>query len=330
MISPTSSEQIADHTRQVCMNASGELVSIIIPTYNRAHYLRECVESAFAQTYRPLEVIVVDDGSTDNTHELLKSIEADAAGREGVTFRWQVVSNGGAPRARNKGFELSHGEYVMFLDSDDRLLPHKIETEVRALSESGGQFVYSYARRIDETGQPTGKIMGKEPSAFTYLNLPWQTMCALYRREFLLKMGLWDEGLPMWQDYEFSYRALVHAGRSFCFTKDICSEYRVHDGERIGKKDNAVVLAQRRLPAMLKVYQMLIQCGKASIPVKIKFGTRFAYILLLYLGAKERLDARRLLSLIRENDETVSLFLCLISWIPSGFARTLLKLRGRS
>ena len=97
-------------------------VSVIIPAYNRAHYIREAIESALQQSHRPLEIIVVDDGSTDETPQILATYS------EPVRVFRQV--NQGVAAARNLGVSHARGEYVAFLDSDDLWHPEKLEKQI--------------------------------------------------------------------------------------------------------------------------------------------------------------------------------------------------------
>lgn len=97
------------------------LVSIIIPTFNRKNFITEAVESCIQQTYKKIEIIIVDDGSTDGTEELVKQQQ----GKEWLNkpIRYYKQLNSGASAARNKGVEVSNGEFIQFLDSDDILFP---------------------------------------------------------------------------------------------------------------------------------------------------------------------------------------------------------------
>jgi glycosyltransferase involved in cell wall biosynthesis len=98
------------------------LVSVVIPTYNRAHYLPEAIDSVLAQTYPNLEIVVVDDGSTDHTAQVMERYIGK------VTY--QRKQNGGVASARNLGLQLAHGEFVAFLDSDDICLPQRIAAQI--------------------------------------------------------------------------------------------------------------------------------------------------------------------------------------------------------
>src|ERR671911_2120937 len=100
------------------------LVSVVIPCYNQAHFLGEAIESVLAQSYPRFEIIVVDDGSTDDTSKV-------AARYPGVRYVYQ--NNQGVSAARNSGLARSEGEYVVFLDADDRLLPEALETGLKCL-----------------------------------------------------------------------------------------------------------------------------------------------------------------------------------------------------
>src|SRR3989304_6831314 len=105
------------------------LVSIIIPTYNCQKYIRQAIESALAQTYKNIEIIVVDDGSSDNTREEID----DLISEKKISYIYQA--NKGLPGARNTGIKQSKGEYLVFLDSDDIILPEKIMSQVGFMKE---------------------------------------------------------------------------------------------------------------------------------------------------------------------------------------------------
>ena len=106
------------------------LVSIIIPTYNRAEYLKRALKSVFSQTFKDFEVLVMDDGSTDNTLEIVESFK-----EERIKYEW--AENFGGPAApRNRGLRFARGEYIAFLDSDDEWITDKIEKQFILLKKS--------------------------------------------------------------------------------------------------------------------------------------------------------------------------------------------------
>ena len=126
-----------------------KLASVIIPTWNRKKLLAEAVESALAQTYRPLEIVVVDDGSTDGTREMMVELSRKSA--EDVSIRFFPRPHLGVSAARQHGLEMARGEYVQFLDSDDLLLPEKLEKQIAEMerTQSACCLCRAWKRRFD-------------------------------------------------------------------------------------------------------------------------------------------------------------------------------------
>ena len=112
------------------------MISVIIPVYNRARYIKECLESALSQTCKDFEIILVDDGSTDNLKEVIEPYMSK--------IRYIYKENGGAASARNAGLRNAGGEYIAWLDSDDKWLPFKLELQVKILEKlPNAGFIYS-------------------------------------------------------------------------------------------------------------------------------------------------------------------------------------------
>ena len=117
---------------------NANLVSVIIPSYNRASMLVEALESISAQTYRPLEIVVVDDGSTDDTSSVVKRWYAQTAGKgEGLSLLYLYQSNSGPSAARNNGAGHAHGEFLTFHDSDDLMDPERIAPQIAEMQRMG-------------------------------------------------------------------------------------------------------------------------------------------------------------------------------------------------
>jgi glycosyltransferase involved in cell wall biosynthesis len=128
-------------------------VSIILPTYNRAHLLPRALRSIRAQTYTDWELIVVDDGSTDHTRDFI----AEAAAGMPQPLRYKFQENRGAYGARNTGLDCARGRYVAFFDSDDEWLPHHLQTCVEALNSNPDvDWVYGAGRWVDDA---TGRVL---------------------------------------------------------------------------------------------------------------------------------------------------------------------------
>jgi len=149
------------------MNCS-PLVSAVIPTYNRAQPTIEAIQSVLAQTYSKVEIIVVDDGSTDGSGELVEQFVQNMNSRE---IFYLCQSNQGASAARNAGIEKARGTYIAFLDSDDRWLPEKLEWQVRALQQFDNECgaCFTDARCVDNSGLDAGTfgVFGKRYQEMT-------------------------------------------------------------------------------------------------------------------------------------------------------------------
>jgi glycosyltransferase involved in cell wall biosynthesis len=181
------------------------LVSIIIPVYNRPKMLGEAVDSVLMQTWRPLEIIIVDDGSTDDT----RKAAAELSVRNPETVRVLHQKNAGPGRARQTGFEASRGEFIQFLDSDDLLLPNKFELQVSGLrgdAEAGISYGRTYVRVNGERFPHWSGEKHREIFPALLTKRLWHTSAPLYRRNALVKVGPWPDGRWM-EDLEFDAQA---------------------------------------------------------------------------------------------------------------------------
>ena len=186
------------------------LVSIIIPCYNGRKFVADAIRSALGQTYSPIEVIVVDDGSTDNSLDVIRSF--------GDRVRCLALPHQGGGAARNAGLEASRGNLVQFLDADDLLKPAKLQRQVAALQESGADVVFCDSTRISFTDSSdvdwfSPPYRGEDPVAFV-LEHPIPTILALHRRINLLAIGSWRTDLPCAQEFDLHLR-LACAGCTF-------------------------------------------------------------------------------------------------------------------
>lgn len=140
-----------------------EKVSIVVPVYNAEKYIEQTVQSVLAQTYSEWELILAENGSTDQTTEKLKEIESRDE-RIRVLF---LGDNVGAAKARNEGVKEATGRYLAFLDADDLWDSSKLEKEVRFMKEKGAAFVFTGYEFGDEDAKPTGKVV-RVPETLTY------------------------------------------------------------------------------------------------------------------------------------------------------------------
>jgi hypothetical protein len=186
------------------------LVSVIVPVYNRTAFLAEAVASAVAQTYRPVEIIVVDDGSTDGTVGLVDEL----AGRySGVLRVVKREENGGVGVARECGRLIARGEFIQYLDSDDLLYPEKFERQVAALREHPDcGIAYGVTALIDGSGAVTCTALKGTADQHEFL-LPrlmverwWSTHTPLWRRSACDAVGPWA-AMRACEDWQYEARA---------------------------------------------------------------------------------------------------------------------------
>lgn len=177
------------------------LVSVVIPTRNRAEYVRKAVASALDQSHPAVEVIVVDDGSTDETPALLSSL-AEKGDRLRVI---RHTEGGGAPRARNTGARAARGSVLAFLDDDCLFHPEKIRRQLRQLNgEHGLVYCQQIIRDLRGGWVVEGGTGARAKSLERILNVGTNTI--LVRRELFQEVGGFDEFLPRLQDFELLLR----------------------------------------------------------------------------------------------------------------------------
>lgn len=215
------------------------LVSIIVPTFNRAGMLLELLDSIVAQAHRPVEVVVVDDCSTDETCSVVKGFFAGRSGGTDVFHVYERLDRqSGAPATRNRGAALARGEALMFVDSDDLLAPSGLSELARRLG-SGLRLGYTYGK-VAITGEslvPTEWIgvVGDafDPAPESVAGYHWHTMGALYRRDCLRRVGSWLETLSGSQDWEFQARVKLFGGQCE-FVDTLVGYWRQHESGRVG------------------------------------------------------------------------------------------------
>lgn len=199
-------------------------VSVIIPAYNQAHYLGGAIRSVLAQSYGDFEILVVDDGSTDHTAEVVRGIDD-------VRLFYHYQENRGLSAARNRGLREARGTYLTYLDSDDLFLPRKLELLVGALErmpEAG--MAAGQAVPIDEEGRQIGRIFETAlpaDGAELLLGNPLHVGSVLLRRSWQEQVGPFDERLRSYEDWDMWLR-LARAGCPMLSVAEPVSLYRFH------------------------------------------------------------------------------------------------------
>lgn len=218
---------------------------MIIPTYNRAAYIGESIDSVLAQTHPPAEILVIDDGSTDDTTGVV-------SGFNDPRIRYVAAAHGGIAAARNKGIALACGDYLAFLDSDDRWRATMLSKQLVMLTEDeelvcsftnfvrftdkpprffGEQFTYctEFAHLEDRMLRRNGGfiVAGDPFSTFVqFYEFPAYLQCILFRRPFIADMRM-NESLRIGEDTEFVLRAFLRG--KVAFLPEVLAEIRRHD-----------------------------------------------------------------------------------------------------
>lgn len=236
------------------------LVSILIPCYNSAKWIGQAIESALCQSWPNKEVIVLDDGSTDGSLNVIRQYER--------RISWETGENRGGGYARNRLLELAGGEWLQYLDADDYLLPEKVARQV--------DFVVRHPQ-VDVVIGPTTMeywsaenvrqqtIAIPEPHDFWVMLASWQlpqTGAPLWRRSAILDVGGWKRDQPCCQEHEL-YLRLLTGGKTFAYHSSGGSIYRQWSDQTVCKRDIPEV-HRRRLEIENKLEEFLSATGQLT------------------------------------------------------------------
>jgi glycosyltransferase involved in cell wall biosynthesis len=209
-------------------------VSILIPCYNAERWIAQAIQSALDQTYPHKEVIVIDDGSTDGSLQIIREF--------GERIRWETGPNRGGNIARNQLLQLSRGDWLQYLDADDYLLPEKIAEQIEFLKAHRDVDVI-YSPFTIEHWSATG--IRKELSAIPEPRDPWELLCRAYlpqtgsplwRKQAILDVGGWKSDQPCCQEYEL-YLRLLMAGKQFKYCPQTGSVHRRWSNQTVYSRD---------------------------------------------------------------------------------------------
>lgn len=273
------------------MQSEPNLVTTIMPVYNRPAMLGEAVRSVLAQTYRPIEIIVVDDGSTDDT-----PVVADALAAAHPEVKVIHQPNRGVGMAREAGRLAARGEFIQHLDSDDVLLPRKFELQVAGLHahpECGVSYGWTRLRMADGSIPPEPARRTGEPIATMFPSMLqerwWHTPTPLYRASLIAAAGPWA-GLQNEEDWEYDARIAAQGVRLHYCPEWLC-EFRHHQAPRLSgqgyqprvlrdrARAHALILEHARragigqdAPEMQhfarELFLLSRQCGAAGLPAE--------------------------------------------------------------
>ena len=241
-------------------------VSVIIPTYNRAYLIDRAIQSVLNQSYQDFEMIIVDDGSTDDTKEVVTEFQ-----EQDKRIRYiRHEKNKGGSAARNTGIKSAEGDYVAFLDDDDEWLPAKIEKQVVKFQDSLDEVGVIYSGFF-YVSDKTGKVISESVPTLrgnVYANLLSGCILGsptpLIRKTCFQKAGLYDDTLPSAQDWDMWIRLSKYY--EFDFIPEILAKHYIHGGQ-ISVDLNAKIRAREKL---MRKYQADLSKHPSILSVHLK------------------------------------------------------------
>lgn len=201
---------------------SRPLVSVVVPSYNHGRYVQAAVRSVLDQSYGHVELIVIDDGSTDDSLDILERLGGD--------FRLESQANAGQAATLNRGWAMARGEILSYLSADDLLMPHAVATAVEYLRQSPGTvMVYGDFDLIDEHASVLRRVRAPD---FDYFDMVVRTACppgpgVFFRRAAHEAAGGWNPGFRQWPDYDYWLRLGLQG--TFERIPQALAAFRMHD-----------------------------------------------------------------------------------------------------
>lgn len=258
------------------MKDNRELVSVIIPVYNGEKYLKESLESVLNQTYEYIEILVIDDGSTDRSIEIAKSLNDE--------IRVIIQKNRGPAAARNNGAKCATGRWLAFLDADDTWEPEKLEKQVNACKK----FKWSYTNTQFNGGQNNGRLDSDFTKKYEGDILEHiitgnfiSTSSVMVDKECFITAGGFDEGLKSIQDWELWSRIAIE--NPINYIPEALVNYRVHSNSTSRKTRNT-------LPNHIRVIEKIFSNNiiKDIHTAKLNQAKSKSYSICSYIAEEEK------------------------------------------
>lgn len=275
-----------------------ELLSVIVPNYNKEKYIRQCLDSILNQTYTNIEIIVVDDRSTDSSPAII----AEYQERNHQIKPVLLEKNGGVSHARNTGIYVARGKYITTIDSDDFYYnPDKLKQEMTLIKKNGGGIAYSYRHVIREDGSllyqerrqlnryVSGNVFFRfltEKDGFWFVQ---RDMCML--KQTMVEAGGYDEKESYYEDYDLLLR--LASKNRFHYTGEDGTAYRIMNGlaSTQRKRDSQ----QFRVPQQIRLRYIKLLHWSQKVP---------AYVLWFMESVRLeiRINGRKVLCILRKRD----------------------------
>ena len=283
------------------MSKPKDLVSIIIPTFNSLKFLNESIDSALNQTYDETEIILIDDGSTDDTKNHFNAWE-----KQGVKCVSQ--QNSGASSARNHGLSLASGNYIQFLDADDVLHKDKIKTQVEAMKQNNADLSFTGWGNFKDNPQHSQKFKFRDINfskiktgldIFKSFGLDgWfiPTLSWLTKKELIIKAGYWNPSFCPNDDGEFFSRVIFWS-QNVIPIKEKLAYYRVSSDETLSKLNSA-----SKVKSSITSWEQITSLLKSLNDKEVMYYPKRSYHYLYRATSKQFPD---LAKIIKKNFEAI-------------------------
>lgn len=233
------------------------LISIIIPSFNCAEYLPKAIDSVLNQTYQDFEIIIVDDGSTDNTKDILKSYIEKGK----IIYIYQ--ENKGLPASRNTGIKSAKGKYIAILDGDDELVPEALEECLSAIENNNAEWCISNLLRVEDNKSEVK--VSKVPRDNYFVNIlkdDFIRMAPFFKKDALFEIGFYDEILRIREDWDLNIR-LIKSGQEFVYINKPLYVYKIRKKSLI--KDNRTNVLYFTIKLLQKHHKKLADAGDKEV-----------------------------------------------------------------
>ena len=259
------------------MTIPAKLVSVIIPSYNYSAYISDAINSILEQTYPHWEVIVVDDGSRDNTAEVVARFTAQDS-----RIKYHYQQNQGVSAARNKGIALAQGDYIQLLDADDYISKHKLEIQVKILDHNPEiDLVYADSYFFTHSSGPAVRRSFQQfkltmpPISGQGINLAIHLAydnifligCPLFKRSMALAAGPFEQTLVAFEDWHFWYRVILQ-NQKFIYDNREGTEFyvRTHGHNATGNRYKMWKYKIQARQALIKIIEEMMRAGTGLGP----------------------------------------------------------------
>ena len=303
------------------------IVSIIVPVFNSEKYIEKCLKSLLAQTYKDLEILVIDDGSKDNSSDVVRQLQLDDQ-----RIKLICQENQGVSSARNKGIEMSKGQYIVFVDSDDYVESNYVETLLDLYEEERGDVAISnYVINHDVIDVQDQDVVEKFDSKTAIANKFDSCVCCKLISAELAKSNLFRKDLVIAEDLYFYY-TIMQKSNKIVYINRVGYHYVQHEAGTINK------LSESKIPSMSVFEEMLNDCNDKDIYEAIisKYISTCFHLLSLDNSGINCEDIKTLKSIVKKHRKTAILgkyitkkvrFACLISIFSFDLINKLLKIQ---